>query len=318
MTTTQVAQETPGILGPSIVYADQAPVQQRGTVVIGKNEGEENLYDGSESSENGHPSGAEAPNKMPTSGRLSFPPSAYAGGPGWDQQISSGNLLAPPTAMKPPLHKVANTEEDTLKNDSKTSFQSASTTASKTDLQQPLPSMVQWRTTRVALEKQRSFDEKPSEQTEYSGYECTPNVYCRCKKGRKTQPNQDAYLFQKYPGEIELMGVFDGHGREGHFVSQFVKERISSFILEEYRKGKSLEKMQREGKIDSKTPMSIKQVILTAFRRTQRALEDRERWVAQQNNQKHAQNQAFGNYNSPLGSNQQPEPLWSSHTSGST
>ena len=53
-----------------------------------------------------------------------------------------------------------------------------------------------------------------------------------CKKGLKpVSPNQDSFLVLRIEGHISLYGVFDGHGRQGHDVSNFVKEFLPKLIV---------------------------------------------------------------------------------------
>jgi len=53
-----------------------------------------------------------------------------------------------------------------------------------------------------------------------------------CKKGLKpVSPNQDSFLVLRIEGHISLYGVFDGHGRQGHDISNFVKEFLPKLIV---------------------------------------------------------------------------------------
>merc|ERR1719174_435445 len=52
-----------------------------------------------------------------------------------------------------------------------------------------------------------------------------------CKKGLKPEaPNQDSFCILKF-GACALYGVFDGHGRNGHDVSNFVKDNMPKVLL---------------------------------------------------------------------------------------
>mmetsp|Transcript_71912 Transcript_71912/g.188461 ORF Transcript_71912/g.188461 Transcript_71912/m.188461 type:complete len:420 (+) Transcript_71912:87-1346(+) len=58
--------------------------------------------------------------------------------------------------------------------------------------------------------------------------------YC-CRKGLKPEsPNQDAWCVIKTDA-FSIYGVFDGHGKMGHQVSQFVKDNMPKLILQDPR-----------------------------------------------------------------------------------
>ncbi|CAE8648096.1 unnamed protein product, partial [Polarella glacialis] len=53
-----------------------------------------------------------------------------------------------------------------------------------------------------------------------------------CKKGLKPEsPNQDSFLVLKMEGVFAIYGVFDGHGKMGHDLSNFVKETLPKLML---------------------------------------------------------------------------------------
>jgi len=53
-----------------------------------------------------------------------------------------------------------------------------------------------------------------------------------CKKGLKPGlPNQDSFFCMKLEGVFALYGVFDGHGQDGHLVSDFVQEMLPKVLL---------------------------------------------------------------------------------------
>lgn len=53
-----------------------------------------------------------------------------------------------------------------------------------------------------------------------------------CKKGLKPEsPNQDSFFIMKIEGQYSLYGVFDGHGRKGHDISNFVKDNLPKILL---------------------------------------------------------------------------------------
>jgi serine/threonine protein phosphatase PrpC len=58
------------------------------------------------------------------------------------------------------------------------------------------------------------------------------NIGYACKKGLKPEaPNQDSFLIMKIEGQYAVYGVFDGHGRKGHDVSNFVKENLPKILF---------------------------------------------------------------------------------------
>ena len=55
-----------------------------------------------------------------------------------------------------------------------------------------------------------------------------------CKKGLKpVSPNQDSFLVLRVEGHVSMYGVFDGHGRQGHDVSNFVKDFLPKLIVQD-------------------------------------------------------------------------------------
>mmetsp|Transcript_79010 Transcript_79010/g.180755 ORF Transcript_79010/g.180755 Transcript_79010/m.180755 type:complete len:411 (-) Transcript_79010:221-1453(-) len=55
-----------------------------------------------------------------------------------------------------------------------------------------------------------------------------------CKKGLKpVSPNQDSFVILKVDNVVSLYGVFDGHGRSGHDVSDFVKKNLAKLFVQE-------------------------------------------------------------------------------------
>ena len=54
-----------------------------------------------------------------------------------------------------------------------------------------------------------------------------------CKKGLKpVSPNQDSFLVLVVPGKRSVYGVFDGHGRYGHDVSNFVRVHLVRILAQ--------------------------------------------------------------------------------------
>lgn len=53
-----------------------------------------------------------------------------------------------------------------------------------------------------------------------------------CKKGLKPEaPNQDSFFVLKIEGRFSVYGVFDGHGRKGHDISNFVKDQLPKILI---------------------------------------------------------------------------------------
>jgi serine/threonine protein phosphatase PrpC len=84
-----------------------------------------------------------------------------------------------------------------------------------------------------ALHRSNSFSSKT---TNYNGDVnlCVSNesIGYACKKGLKPEaPNQDSFFICKVEGHFSMYGVFDGHGRKGHDVSNFVKDMLPKVLL---------------------------------------------------------------------------------------
>jgi len=57
-----------------------------------------------------------------------------------------------------------------------------------------------------------------------------------CRKGLKPEsPNQDSWSMLKVDGNFSIYGVYDGHGKAGHDVSNFVKENLPKLIIRDPR-----------------------------------------------------------------------------------
>jgi serine/threonine protein phosphatase PrpC len=79
-----------------------------------------------------------------------------------------------------------------------------------------------------------------------------------CKKGLKpVSPNQDSFLVLRIEGQLSMYGVFDGHGRLGHDVSNFVKDVLPKLIVQD----------------DAFKSGDIKTALLNGFARTQELLQ---------------------------------------------
>ena len=79
-----------------------------------------------------------------------------------------------------------------------------------------------------------------------------------CKKGLKpVSPNQDSFLVLRIEGHLSIYGVFDGHGRLGHDVSNFVKDILPKLIVQD-------KAFQKE---------DMKTALMNGFRKTQDLLQ---------------------------------------------
>lgn len=70
-----------------------------------------------------------------------------------------------------------------------------------------------------------------------------------CRKGMKPehpQANQDSWLVLKVEGDFTMYGVFDGHGKCGHDVSDYVKEQLPKIVLLDPRFKTNLKEVLRE------------------------------------------------------------------------
>lgn len=57
-----------------------------------------------------------------------------------------------------------------------------------------------------------------------------------CRKGLKPDiPNQDSWLALQVLDEFAIYGVFDGHGLNGHDISDYVKEHLVKIVLKDQR-----------------------------------------------------------------------------------
>jgi len=57
-----------------------------------------------------------------------------------------------------------------------------------------------------------------------------------CRKGLKPEsPNQDSWSILKVDGNFSVYGVYDGHGKTGHDVSNFVKENLPKLVIKDQR-----------------------------------------------------------------------------------
>jgi serine/threonine protein phosphatase PrpC len=100
-------------------------------------------------------------------------------------------------------------------------------------------------------EKSTRFHGHPFDSIEYG-------IGFACKKGLKpVSPNQDSFLVLRVEGHVSMYGVFDGHGRQGHDVSNFVKDFLPKLIVQDeaFRKN------------------DFEKALLNGFQRTQELIE---------------------------------------------
>lgn len=57
-----------------------------------------------------------------------------------------------------------------------------------------------------------------------------------CRKGLKPEsPNQDSFMVLNVDSDFSIYGVFDGHGKHGHDISNYVKDVLPKLILRDPR-----------------------------------------------------------------------------------
>ncbi|EER01762.1 protein phosphatase 2C, putative [Perkinsus marinus ATCC 50983] len=82
------------------------------------------------------------------------------------------------------------------------------------------------------MHKQESFGDKDLLAQGDSDHFRSSLVGFACKKGLKpVSPNQDSFLVIRVEGDVSIYGVFDGHGKKGHDVSNFVKEYLPKHLV---------------------------------------------------------------------------------------
>eukprot|EP00811_Abedinium_folium_P032332 NODE_5386_length_1776_cov_6.382656.p1 GENE.NODE_5386_length_1776_cov_6.382656~~NODE_5386_length_1776_cov_6.382656.p1 ORF type:complete len:389 (-),score=61.56 NODE_5386_length_1776_cov_6.382656:536-1702(-) len=89
------------------------------------------------------------------------------------------------------------------------------------------------------------------------------SIGIECRKGLKPEsPNQDSWCVLRLNDQFNLYAVFDGHGRDGHHVSDFVKEFVPKLILR-----------------DERFPNGeLKQLLIDVFVQTQAIVETADSW----------------------------------------
>lgn len=82
------------------------------------------------------------------------------------------------------------------------------------------------------LNDAHSFSEKTKQMDGETFNAEEEGIGWACKKGLKPEsPNQDSFLIMKVENQYALYGVFDGHGRKGHDVSNFVKDNLPKILF---------------------------------------------------------------------------------------
>jgi len=82
-----------------------------------------------------------------------------------------------------------------------------------------------------------------------------------CRKGLKPEsPNQDSWCVMVVEGDFAFYGVFDGHGKQGHDISNFVKENLPKLIIKDAR----FKEHNEDGKICIDAYKRIQNIIITA------------------------------------------------------
>lgn len=83
-----------------------------------------------------------------------------------------------------------------------------------------------------AMEKVPSFRSKSVALTGEMFEMNKEEIGFACKKGLKPEsPNQDSFFILKCDQDFSIYGVFDGHGRKGHDISNFVKDLLPKILL---------------------------------------------------------------------------------------
>mmetsp|Transcript_71676 Transcript_71676/g.134039 ORF Transcript_71676/g.134039 Transcript_71676/m.134039 type:complete len:388 (-) Transcript_71676:67-1230(-) len=106
-----------------------------------------------------------------------------------------------------------------------------------------------------------SFGNKKVQQMGDEFDAATAGMGFTCRKGLKPEsPNQDSWCILQV-GNFMIYAVFDGHGKHGHHVSNFVKENLPKLIL-------------RDGKFKSD---EMQAMLMDIFKKIQRAVETADR-----------------------------------------
>lgn len=80
------------------------------------------------------------------------------------------------------------------------------------------------------LTNEASFEEKNSRRNGPNHGDLGNTMAVTCKKGKKKGPNQDDFVLLQTT-RTAIYGVFDGHGPEGHRVSNFVASKMMQYLV---------------------------------------------------------------------------------------
>jgi len=82
------------------------------------------------------------------------------------------------------------------------------------------------------LHRAQSFSQKTVNAAGTVFQNANESIGYACKKGLKPEaPNQDSFIILKVANRYSIYGVFDGHGKHGHDISNFVKENLPKLLL---------------------------------------------------------------------------------------
>lgn len=83
----------------------------------------------------------------------------------------------------------------------------------------------------------QSFQEKKTESAGQEDYGAAQSgLGYTCRKGLKPEsPNQDSWSVLKVDNNYSIYGVFDGHGKDGHSVSNYVMRSLPKLIIKDGR-----------------------------------------------------------------------------------
>jgi len=93
-----------------------------------------------------------------------------------------------------------------------------------------------------------------------------------CKKGKKNSKNQDNF-FVLNEGKSRIMGVFDGHGVNGHLTSSFAMAAMVDYIQNSKRFKDLFREKGGNGELEADDEM-VKKAIRKCFRYAQDKVKD--------------------------------------------